>query len=109
MFMNIKTLKISLLLLASAALMLTASCEKMGDTYSGYLKGGEITYPGKADSLAAFPGNKRIALQWLIMSDPKIVKAVVFWNNRLDSLIVPIQKTSQVDTIRLTLPNMEEG
>ncbi|TDQ11513.1 DUF4998 domain-containing protein [Pedobacter metabolipauper] len=107
--MNIKTLKLSLLFLASAFLMLTASCEKMGDTYSDYLKGGEITYPGKADSLAAFPGNQRIALQWLIMSDPKVVKGVVYWNNHADSVVVPIQKTSKVDTIKVILPNMEES
>lgn len=107
--MNIKTLQLSLLLFASAFLLLTASCEKMGDTYEEYLKGGEIVYPGKADSLAAFPGNKRIALQWLILSDPKIVKAVVYWNNQADSVIVPIQKTAHVDTITITLRNMEEG
>lgn len=107
--MNIKTLKNSLLLLTSAFLMLMASCEKMEDTYSDYLKGGEIAYPGKADSLTAFPGNERIALQWLIMSDPKVVKAVVYWNNQADSIVVPIKKTSHVDTINVRLADMEEG
>lgn len=108
--MHIKTMKPSLLLLLSILLVLTAaSCEKMEDSYSKYLKDGEVIYPGKADSLVAFPGNKRIGLQWLIMSDPKIIKAVVYWKNHADSLVVPIKKTSKVDTIKVILPGMEEG
>lgn len=107
--MNTKTLKSLLLFFGSAVLLLTASCEKMGDTYAEYLKDGEIVYPGKADSLTAFPGNGRIKLQWLIISDPKIVKAAVYWHNQSDSLIIPIKKTSNVDTIKVNLPDLEEG
>ncbi|MFC3196685.1 DUF4998 domain-containing protein [Parapedobacter deserti] len=98
-----------LMLLAIILLIANQACEKMEDTYAQYLEGGEIIYPGKADSLQAFPGNKRIALKWLIVSDPKVVKAVVYWNNRADSVEVPIQKTAEVDTISVVLPNMEEG
>lgn len=90
-------------------LCVLTACEKMKNTYSEYLAGGEIIYPGKADSLQAFPGNERIGLQWLIISDPKIVKAVIYWNNQADSTVVPITKTTQVDTVNVILPNMEEG
>lgn len=95
--------------LAASLLLATQACEQMEDTYARYLADGEIVYPGKADSLRAFPGNRRIKLQWLIISDPKVVKAVIYWNNNADSLEVPIQKTSSVDTISVMLPDMAEG
>ena len=107
--MELKTTKTLLFLVLPAFMMLMAACEKMEDTYSKYLETGEVIYPGKADSLVALPGNERIALRWLIVSDPKVNKAIVYWNNKLDSLIVPIQKTSAVDTIKVTLDHMEEG
>ena len=104
---NIKASLLSLL--AIILLIANQACEKMEDTYAEYLEGGEIIYPGKADSLQAFPGNRRIVLQWLIVSDPKVVRAVVYWNNKTDSVVVPIQKTADVDTISVILPDMEEG
>jgi hypothetical protein len=107
--MNLKTIKFSLSFLPLVFLMLAASCEKMEDTYSDYLKDGEIVYPGRADSLKAFSGNERLALQWRIVSDPKVVRAVVYWNNGADSLIVPFKKTSHVDTVNIVLPHLEEG
>ncbi|WP_176146142.1 DUF4998 domain-containing protein [Parapedobacter luteus] len=100
---------LSVLLLAVVLLLLGQACEKMEDTYAQYLQGGEIIYPGKADSLRAFPGDQRIALQWLIVSDPKVVRTVVYWNNGTDSITVPIQKSADIDTITVILPDMEEG
>ncbi|WP_256005294.1 DUF4998 domain-containing protein [Pedobacter deserti] len=107
--MKIKSLKFPMFFLFALVTVIAASCEKMEETYNGYLKEGEIIYPGKADSLMAFPGNGRIGLQWLIVSDPKVEKAIVYWNNHADSVVVPIRKTSQVDVIKVTLPDMEEG
>lgn len=85
-----------------------SSCDKMTDNYQEFLKGGEIVYPGKADSLKVFPGKYRIGLSWLITSDPTITSAIVFWNAGKDSTLVPITRTSGIDTVNVILENLQE-
>ncbi|PWG78180.1 DUF4998 domain-containing protein [Pararcticibacter amylolyticus] len=105
-----KKTKITLFVqLAFALLLICQGCDKMEDSYKQYLEGGELIYPGKADSLKAFPGKNRVKLRWLIVSDPKVVGAKVYWNNKSDSVNVPIRKTSSTDTISVIIPGMEEG
>ncbi|SEW51638.1 DUF4998 domain-containing protein [Chitinophaga arvensicola] len=84
-----------------------SACSKPDD-YKKYITGGEILYTGKADSLQIHPGRNRIQLSWLLISDPKINKSKIYWNNRLDSLIIDIKRTSGVDTIRYFVSNLEE-
>lgn len=86
-----------------------ASCSKMDDNYSDFVKDGEIVYTGKVDSLQTFPGNGRVRLQWLLVSDPKITKCKVYWNDGKDSSILDVKKTAATDTIKLTLSNLKEG
>jgi len=104
-----KALIFKTLLTVCSGILLLASCDKMEDTYKQYLDDGEIIYTGKADSLRALPGNKRIGLTWLIVSDPKIVKTVVYWNAKRDSVVVPVHKTAEVDTLNVVIPDLEEG
>jgi hypothetical protein len=85
------------------------ACTKLRDTYSQFVGNGEIYYPAKADSLTAYPGRNRIQLSWLLISDPKIVRTTVYWNNRADSLAISVNKTGSIDTIRTILKNMTEG
>ncbi len=96
-----------ILILVLAALL--ASCSKMDDTYKEFLKGGEIVYIGKADSAKADPGRNRIQLSWLVLADPKVTGAKIYWNSRLDSLVIPIKKTADIDTIRVMLNGLAEG
>lgn len=86
-----------------------AGCGEMDATYEDYLEGGEAIYTGRADSLEAHPGYQRIALSWLLISDPKITYCTVYWNNGADSLRVPVERSAGVDTINVLLENMEEG
>lgn len=85
------------------------SCSKMTDNYQPFIKDGALIYTGKVDSLAANPGKNRIQLVWLLVSDPKITKCKVFWNNGSDSLLVPVKKTAGTDTVRVILNNLAEG
>jgi len=99
--------------IAGAALCLVAalgfpSCSDMNDNYEVFLKDGETIYPGKADSLKTFSGNYRIMLQWLLVSDPTIARARIFWNTKQDSMEIAIQRTLGVDTIRVIIPNLDE-
>jgi len=85
-----------------------ASCGKMDAIYSDFLEEGEIIYPAKADSLRAHAGDYRIALSWVVLSDPNVSRAVVYWDNRRDSVTVSIANTQRPDTITVILENMEE-
>jgi hypothetical protein len=84
------------------------SCTKMDNSYKGFLKDGEIIYTGKADSLTAFSGKNRVKLRWLLVSDPKISKCIAFWNNKRDSLVVPVQKSAGADVISVLIDNLPE-
>ncbi|MEO6523721.1 MAG: DUF4998 domain-containing protein [Mucilaginibacter sp.] len=97
------------LVLTILAINLLSSCGKQDDSYKEFLAGGEKVYTGRADGLLAYSGNGRVLLSWLLVSDPKITKCKVFWNNKTDSSVVSVQKTSNVDTVKVTLNNLIEG
>ena len=92
-------------------LLVTMSCTKMNETYHGFWKGGERTYPASPDSLRAFSGRDRIQLQWLNMGDPTLVKAVIYWNNKTDSVVIPIEKGQPDgnDTMNVFINSLPEG
>ena len=98
-------LKFSLLCLS---IYYMASCGKMDTTYKDFLKGGEILYLGKADSIKAYSGKNRIKLTWLIPGDPRVTGAVVYWNNKADSLKVAFTKPSLTDSASVIINNLEE-
>jgi hypothetical protein len=96
----------------TAMLMLMAgllwlSCSKQ-DEHKKYLPGAPLVYPGKADSIITFPGNNRIKLSWLLVSDPTITKAKVFWNNRQDSATVDIARKPGIDTVSIIIDRLQE-
>ena len=86
-----------------------AACTKLSDSYKEFTGNGEIYYPGKADSLKIYPGRNRILLTWLLVSDPKITKTTVYWNNKSDSAVIPVKRSGGVDTIKKMLSPMSEG
>ena len=88
--------------------MSLVSCKEMDFNYKQFIEGGETVYVGRADSLLVMGGNQRAELRWLLVSDPKISSYKIFWNNRADSLVGNLQKTEQVDTVRVLLDNLEE-
>ncbi|MEJ5960850.1 DUF4998 domain-containing protein [Pedobacter immunditicola] len=101
-------MKKNILLLLLISVVATLACTKMDD-YKKYTNGKELAYAGKADSLRAFPGKNRIKLSWRLVSDPKITKARIYWNNKADSLEIAIKRTVGVDTINVILEKMKEG
>lgn len=83
-------------------------CESMEDTYWDFVKDGEAIYVSKADSLKVMGGRNRAELSWLLISDPKVDQYTVYWNNKRDSLSGGLEKTTSVDTVRITVENLEE-
>jgi len=84
-----------------------SGCSKMDDTYKDFIKDGKIAYTGKADPVSVHPGRARLMLAWPTPSDPKATRAKLFWNNRQDSIEVPINR--QLDTTKVVFNNWEEG
>lgn len=88
---------------------MVAACNKADEDYKDFVPGGEKIYPGKATELTASPGKNRILLEWLLTTDPRIVKCRIYWNRGTDSMDVNVQRTDGVDTINAVLNNMPEG
>lgn len=89
-----KTFLICILILLTAII----SCSKM-DEYKDYIKDGEISYTGKIDSVLVLTGDGKVIITGLFMSDPKVVKCRVYWDNKNDSVDIPVKKTHGVDTL----------
>ncbi len=90
--------------------LLFFSCDGMNDNIKDYLKAGELNYIGRVDSAVASGGNGRLQLTWKINTDPRIEACKVYWNNKEDSVILPIDKSQIVDgRFSAILDNMKEG
>lgn len=83
------------------------SCSKMDDNYKEFQNYGQLKYPGKADSAKVLSGKNRMLLTWLASADPKVTRAKVYWNNRADSLEIPIDPSQ--DSIKIPFENVSEG
>lgn len=84
------------------------SCSS-GDEYLKFTEGGAISYTGKIDSVKIFPGRNRLEVQGLILSDPKVTELRIYWNNKKDSVVVPITRTSGIDAVSKIINNLEEN
>lgn len=98
-----------LFILLFAIVCSAGSCGRMDDTYVQFLEGGEKIYVAKADSLKLKSGRNRIELSWLLLSDPKVKKYKVYWNQQRDSLENVVTKSDEVDTVRVIIDNLAEG
>ncbi|MBE9600426.1 DUF4998 domain-containing protein [Pedobacter sp. MC2016-24] len=83
------------------------ACKRMDSTYEQYVIPNGKIYPGKASSVTTKSGLNKIQISWLRGSDPKVVKARIFWNNYTDSVEVPIPANQAV--ISYTVTNLPEN
>lgn len=101
-------MKNTIFYLAFTILLGFTSCSEQ-DEYLQYIQGGEIIYTGKIDSVKVLSGKNRVRLEGLIMADPKVSELRVFWNNRSDSVVVPIERSADIDTVRVLIDNLPEN
>ncbi len=94
--------------LAVAATATIFACSKQDDTYKPFIEGGEIVYTAKVDSLDYAPGRNKARLNWALMTDQRVTKVKVYWNDKKDSAILPIQRGPGIDYMNVTLNNLEE-
>ncbi|NML42035.1 DUF4998 domain-containing protein [Chitinophaga sp. G-6-1-13] len=98
----------SVLLYLLWGMMIFASCSKM-DAYLDIAGRQEISYTGRVDSLKVLPGDGRLELTWLLISDPKITGITIYYNSKRDSVIMPVKRTQGVDSMYHLFNNMPEG
>jgi hypothetical protein len=85
-----------------------ASCKKMDD-YKKFIEDQLVlNYTGKVDSVKVFSGQNRVLIQGLLVSDPKIKEARIYWDGRRDSVVVPINRSLGVDTLKAAINNLED-
>lgn len=82
------------------------SCSKMDEYKDEFQKGGEIIYAGALDTVIAQSGYKRINLKMTLGKDQQVVKVRAYWNERGDSLEMPIQRPVSSDTINMLIPDL---
>src|SRR5690606_27584464 len=90
-------------------IIIFAACSKMDGTYKEFLEGGEIRYGKRPDSVGIYPGDNRAQVWFVSSSAHKLSRAVVYWNDRRDSMTIPIETQLLTDTIRAIIDNIVEG
>ncbi|TJZ59970.1 DUF5013 domain-containing protein [Sphingobacterium olei] len=85
-----------------------SSCSKM-DEYKRYVEDGEIVYPTKIDSLQILSGKNQVMVHGLVRVNRGMTSYRVFWNNRRDSIVVPVALTENIDTLKHVIKNLPEG
>mgnify|MGYP000111625678 CR=1 FL=1 len=84
------------------------SCSEM-DAYKDFIPDGERTYSGKVDSLTIIGGDHRVMVWGLFKADPKIKQARISWNAGAESITIPVNRTSGVDTLKHIVEDLEEN
>jgi hypothetical protein len=97
--------KISIVLILVGAFI---SCVKRDTEFKDFLKGKELIYPGIVNNPHSAPGNLRVELLWNPSPDPSIVKYVIYWNNKADSLTYTSADHNPADTLKVIIPNLNE-
>ncbi len=84
------------------------SCSKQDQDFKNLLGDKEVIYPGRVTNVRARAGNLRTALVWNPSTDPSITRYVVYWNNKVDSLVITSGKHNSLDTIMAVIPKLNE-
>lgn len=78
------------------ALLFMVSCGDINEFHDEYLKKGENIYIARVDSVDAFAGDQRVLLR-LYTKNPGIASFTIFWDQKGDSLVVPVQDRTSPD------------
>ncbi len=103
----IKNIKQPILAL-SLLIMALWSCSEM-DAYKDFIPNGEKTYSGKIDSLQIIGGENKVMIWGLFKADPKIEQARISWNAGAESITIPVNRTSAVDTLKHIVEDLGEN
>lgn len=85
-----------------------SSCDDFMDVHKEYIEGGEIIYAPKPDTISFVAGKERILFHCRTYNAPNVKSVDVYWNDGLDSLIIPVSLGSGYDSLDVVLDNMPE-
>ncbi|MGE8290247.1 MAG: DUF4998 domain-containing protein [Sphingobacterium sp.] len=84
------------------------SCQKW-DEYKDLLPNGGKVYPGIDTAIMYQAGNNRALLAWKASPDQRVVSYTVYWNNKMDSLVLDATSHNPKDTVKALIQNLSEG
>ena len=101
---------ITALLSLLALLACIISCDDMNEIQREFADREEQVYLGKVDSIKSIPGFGKAKLTWYLGSDPKIEQTIIYWNERQDSIVKNVNRTSS-NLLRdsIIIENLPEG
>ena len=85
-----------------------ASCENFMDVHKEWIKDGEMIYPPRVDSLSFIAGRERLEFRFWLYKSPNVRKVNLYWNDRSDSLIIPVTPSAGLDSVFVIVPKMAE-
>lgn len=100
--------KIYIIILFVSCLFVCSSCGDFMDVHKAYIEGGEIIYAPKPDTISFVAGRGRILFNCRTYNAPNVKSIDVYWNDGLDSLIVPVTLGAGYDSISVILDDMPE-
>lgn len=95
------------LILACIACVFCMGCKEMDSTYKEYVIPNGIIYTGKVLSPIVKSGYNQAQISWNRGTDPKVVKARIYWNYYKDS--VDVDMTSMQAVVSHVIDNLEEN
>lgn len=99
----------TILIFMTAICLVLSGCSKMDSSYENYKDGREKRYSKRPDVIRIFPGFERIKI-WMLLSDPNITESRIYWNNKTDSVEIPVKKDAYgTDTISFMITDLPEG
>lgn len=85
-----------------------SSCEDFMDIHQEYIEKGEIIYAPRPDSINLIAGKGRILFNCRTYNAPNVRSIDVYWNDGLDSLIIPVELKTGYDSISVMLDDLSE-
>jgi hypothetical protein len=85
------------------------SCDDFMDVHKKYVEGDEIIYAPKVDSMQFIAGREKILFRVWLRNSPNVRSVDVFYNNRTDSVIIPVTPSAELYNVNYILPDMGES
>lgn len=82
-------------------------CQKQDHAYHQYIADGERIYIGKVTDLESQAGNGRVKLSWNVF-DSRVKAIKIKFNDDLDSVMLDLNKTDQIDYMETIITNLDE-
>lgn len=96
------------LIISILCLVSLGGCGGMDETFKEFIKDGEIVYAGIVDSVIVYPGRNRVRTSFYV-NDPTVVKARIYWNNRMDSTEVGVYPLEHPQPYFVEIPDLKES